>query len=63
MPDPEGAAVLIEALNNVYGLKVDTKELLNKAEEIKKKLKEVAQRHRRMRKAEEKRGVPEKIYV
>ena len=63
MPDPEGAAVLIEALNDVYGLKVDTKELLNKAEEIKQKLKEMAQRHQRMRKAEEKRGVPEKIYV
>ena len=35
MPDPEGAAVLIEALNDVYGLKVDTKELLNKAEKTK----------------------------
>lgn len=63
MPDPEGAAILIDALNNVYGLEVDTKELLNKAEEIKQKLKEVAQRHQRMRKAEEKRGIPEKIYV
>lgn len=63
MPDPEGAAVLIEALNNVYDLKVNTKELLSKAEEIKQKLKEVAERHRRMRKAEEKRGIPEKIYV
>jgi len=26
-------------------------------------MKEVAQRHQKMRKAEEKRGVPEKIYV
>jgi uncharacterized protein len=63
MPDPEGAVVLIEALNSVYGLKVGTKELLNKADEIKQKLKEVAQRHQRMRKAEEKKGLPEEVYV
>lgn len=63
MPDPEGAAVLIDTLNNVYDLKVETEPLLKKAEEIKQKLKEVAKRHRRMRKAEEKRGVPENIYV
>ncbi len=63
IPDPEGGAVLIQALNNIYGLNIDTQELLKKAEEIKQKLKEVARRHQRMRQAEEKRGVPEKIYV
>jgi uncharacterized protein len=62
-PDPEGAVALIEAINKVYGLEVDTKELLEKAEEIKKKLKELADRHRKMRKAEEKRGAPEEMYV
>ncbi|MFP3985275.1 MAG: proteasome assembly chaperone family protein [Candidatus Bathyarchaeia archaeon] len=63
MPDPEGATVLINALNDFYDLNVDTKQLLDKAEEIKQRLKEVAQRHQKMRKAEEKRGVPERFYV
>ncbi len=63
LPDPEGAAVLIETLNNVYGLKVDTKELFTRAEEIKQNLKEVADSHKKMRQAEEKRGVPERVYI
>lgn len=63
MPDPEGVSVLIDAVNNVYNLKINTEALLNQAEEIKEKLMEIAERHQRMRKAEEKRGVPEKIYV
>ena len=63
MPDPEGAATLIKTLNNVYDLNVDTNELLSKAEDIRQRLKEVAKRHQKMRKAEEKRGLPESIYV
>jgi len=50
-------------MNRVHGLEVDTKELLEKAEEIKKKLKEWADEHPKMRKAEEKRGAPEAMYV
>ncbi len=63
MPDPEGAAVLIDTLNNMYDLDVDREELLNKAEKIKQRLKSVARRHQKMRQAEEKRGIPENIYV
>lgn len=63
MPDPEGATVLIDTLNNVYNLNVDREELLSKAEKIKHRLEEVAKRHQKMRQAEEKRGVPENIYV
>lgn len=63
LPDPEGAATLIRALNKVYNLKVDTTDLLKKASEIKEKLREIAERHRKMRKAEEKRGLPERMYV
>jgi uncharacterized protein len=63
MPDPEGAATLINTLNNIYDLNVDTKELLSRAEEIKKQLKEVAKGHQRMRKAEERSGKPEGMYV
>ena len=57
-PDPEGAVALIEAISRVHDLEVDMKELLEKAEEIRKKLKELADQHRKMRKAEEKRGAP-----
>lgn len=63
MPDPEGAAALIDTLNQVYDLNVNTEDLLEKAGEIKHKLKEVAERRRKMRKAEEKSGVPESAYV
>lgn len=63
MPDPEGAAVLIDALNKVYGLQINTEKLLTKAEEIKQKLREVTQRHQQMRDAEEKKGVPELFYI
>jgi uncharacterized protein len=63
MPDPEGAAVLIDTLKNMYDIDVDREELLNKAEKIKQRLKSVARRHQKMRQAEEKRGIPENIYV
>jgi len=62
-PDPEGAVALIEAIKRVNDPEVDTKELLKKAEEIKKKLKELVDQHRKMRKAEEKRGAPEAMCV
>lgn len=63
IPDPEGAAALINTLNRIYNLKVDIKELLNKAEEIKQRLQDLAERHRKMREAEEKSGVPERVYI
>lgn len=63
MPDPESAAVLIDTLNNVYDRRIDTEQLLEKAEEIKQKLKEVAQRHQRKRRAEERTGRPEALYI
>jgi uncharacterized protein len=63
MPDPEGAAVLISTLNNVYNLDIDTEKLRTKAEKIKQQLKELVKKQRRMRKAEEKTGVPDRIYV
>lgn len=63
MPDPEGAASLIETINRVYDLSIDTKTLLKKAEEIKQKLKEVAKRHQKIKKAEEKIGNSDEYYV
>jgi uncharacterized protein len=63
MPDPGGAAVLIETLNNVYGFKISTTELVKDREEITQKLKEIAEDHQKMVKAEEKRGAPERLYI
>jgi uncharacterized protein len=63
MPDPKGAAILLDALNKVYKLDIDTKELLDRAWEIRKKLQEVSNRRKRMRKAEQRSGVTEEIYV
>lgn len=63
MPDPEGAATLVETVNQVYDFKINTDSLLEKAEEIKQKLKEIAKRRRRLRKAERKKGIPEGSYV
>lgn len=62
MPDPQGAAVLIDALNRVYGLDVDTTALVERAEEIRKKLEEVAQRRQQMLQQEMGREAPEAMY-
>jgi uncharacterized protein len=63
MPDPEGAATLIEAVNQVYNLNIETQELLGKADEIKRKMKDMAQRLQRMRRTEERQGSPESLYA
>lgn len=63
MPDPEGAVYLINALNSVYGLDVNTEKLMARAEEIKQKLKEVAERSRKITSDEEKRGNGQMYYV
>jgi len=49
MPDPEGAATLIEALNKSHGLKIDASELLAGAKEIREKLKEIAEHYEKMK--------------
>jgi uncharacterized protein len=49
MPDPEGAATLIEALNKSHGLGIDTSELLVRAKEIREKLKEIAEHYEKMK--------------
>ncbi|MHA1712807.1 MAG: proteasome assembly chaperone family protein [Candidatus Ranarchaeia archaeon] len=43
IPDPLAASLLIEKLNNMYGLKIDTEELLRKQEEIQNKLREITE--------------------
>jgi len=64
MPDTEGAATLVDTLNKVYDLKVDTKKLLDQAADIKSRLKEIAQSYQKMRKDEDKRGASlDKLYT
>ena len=60
MPDPEGAATLIEALNTSHGLKIDTSELFAKAKEIKERLKEISEHYEKMKASTKE---PERMYA
>jgi uncharacterized protein len=63
LPDPEGAAELIKTLNIVYNLNIETTDLLNQANAIQQKVKEVAESYQKIKKAEDKRGSPERLYI
>jgi len=63
MPDPEAAAALMKAMNDVYNLGLDTKELLKRARKIEQKLKEVAKNYQRMKQTESRKGAPEGLYA
>jgi uncharacterized protein len=56
VPDPEGAAILIETVKNMYNLDITTQPLLDDAEKIRQKLNEIAEHHQRMRQVEERGG-------
>ncbi len=47
IPDPGGADALIKALNELYGLNVDTRKLLAEEMELKKKLQELSEAYRK----------------
>ncbi len=49
IPDPEGAIHLIRVLNKIYGLNIDVSELEETAEQIRKKMEEMAQQVHGMR--------------
>ncbi len=42
IPDPEGAVQLLEALNRLYGFEIDVSELVQSADQIRKKMEEMA---------------------
>ena len=44
IPTPEGAAAIIEVLNQIYNLTIDTKPLIEQGKEIKAKMLELAQK-------------------
>ncbi|TXT57678.1 MAG: hypothetical protein BAJATHORv1_10381 [Candidatus Thorarchaeota archaeon] len=65
MPDPEGAIQLLHALTRLYDVQVDTKELQDSADQIKKKLEEVAHQVDGMRRSRPTPGRPgyDRIYA
>lgn len=44
IPTPEGAAAILEVLNTIYDLKIETKSLIEEGKEIKAKMLELAQK-------------------
>lgn len=63
IPDPQGAAQLIESVNKAYGLSIDTEELLVAADDLKRRLKEYVEKYEQTRNLEEKKGTPETMYA
>ena len=44
IPTPEGAAAIIEVLNKIYDLKIETSQLIEEGKDIKAKMLELAQK-------------------
>jgi uncharacterized protein len=63
IPDPGGAAELVNSFNKIYGFNVATEELERKATDIKNQLKEMATKYRKSVESEQKRYTPEGIYT
>jgi uncharacterized protein len=62
---PEGAASIIEVLNDLYGMNIDTEELMAKGKEIKEKMKELANKANQYRQQQltgAKQGSPATLY-
>ncbi len=56
IPTPEGGAAILEVLNSMYGLNIDTKPLIEEGKEIKAKMLELAQKTKEY---QEKQQLPE----
>ncbi len=65
VPDPDAAIQLIQALNKLYRMGIDVKDLQASAEEVRKHMEQVAQQVEGMRKSPQQRGVPgyERMYA
>jgi uncharacterized protein len=65
VPDPEAAIQLIQALNKLYRLGIDFKDLQESADEVRKHMEQVAQQVEGMRKTPAQHGVPgyERMYA
>ncbi len=49
MPDPEGAAMILKALDKLYPIDVDVTELEEQADDIRSRMKEMAQQLQQIR--------------
>lgn len=63
MPDPEAAADLVEKLNEMLEINVETEELRKEAQDVEKKMKKMVNRMKKAQKGEKKEsGVPSPMY-
>ena len=53
IPTPEGAAAILEVLNNIYNLNIDTSKLIEEGKEIKAKMLELAQKAQQYQKQQQ----------
>ena len=58
IPTPEGAAAIIEVLNDIYNLSIDTSKLIEEGKEIKAKMLELAQKAQQYQRQQQLPGEP-----
>ena len=63
IPTPEGAAAIIEVLNDIYNLNIDTTRLIEEGKEIKAKMLELAQKAQQYQRQQQLPGEPGKEYT
>ena len=63
IPTPEGAASIIEILNKLYNLKIDTAQLIEQGKDIKAKMLELAQKAQEYQKQQQLPGSPKEGYT
>ncbi len=63
IPDPGGAEALVKTLNDLYGLNVDTKNLMAEEAELKKKLVELSEAYRKQQTSKSEATSPGPTYV
>ncbi|MHA1195114.1 MAG: proteasome assembly chaperone family protein [Promethearchaeota archaeon] len=63
IPTPEGAAAIIEVLNKIYNLNIDTSKLIEEGKEIKAKMLELAEKAHQFQRQQELPNVPKKEYT
>lgn len=63
IPTPEGAAAIIEVLNLIYNLKIDTSKLIEEGKEIKAKMLELAEKAQQFQRQQQLPETPKKEYT
>jgi len=63
IPTPEGAAAIIEVLNQLYSLEIDTAKLIEEGKEIKAKMLELAEKAQQFQRQQQLPETPKKEYT